>query len=218
MQRCSPAATRTSGSGPSPDPTITSPNDVIVEVGGAGFCRTDIHLWDGQFDAAQKAAGIDLPFVCGHETAGWVAEVGAGVTHVSCRSGTPCCCTRWPPAATARPAAPATTCTAPPACSPASTHPAYGGRLDVEILSEALFPETSFVGNICGTYNELVELVALTARGAVTLTTTTFGLDQVNEALHALEEGRMIGRGVLVPHQPGPTGPTPTARRHPCSP
>lgn len=77
----------------------------------------------------------------------------------------------------------------------------YGGRLDVEILSQALFPETSFVGNICGNYNELVELVALAARGAVRLTTTTFPLEGINEALHALDEGRMIGRGVLVPNE-----------------
>ena len=30
----------------------------------------------------------------------------------------------------------------------------YGGRLDVEILSEGLFPETSFLSSIVGTYNE----------------------------------------------------------------
>lgn len=51
------------------------------------------------------------------------------------------------------------------------------------------------------TYNELAELVALARRGAVTLETTTFGLDGINEALHALNEGRMIGRGVLVPNE-----------------
>jgi NAD+-dependent secondary alcohol dehydrogenase Adh1 len=39
-------------------------------------------LWLGQLDAMRKGAGIDLPFTCGHETAGWVAEVGSGVTHV----------------------------------------------------------------------------------------------------------------------------------------
>jgi NAD+-dependent secondary alcohol dehydrogenase Adh1 len=66
-----------------PDPEITAPDDVIVRVGAAGFCRTDIHMWDGQFDAMQKGAGVDLPFICGHENAGWVAEVGAGVHHLS---------------------------------------------------------------------------------------------------------------------------------------
>lgn len=77
----------------------------------------------------------------------------------------------------------------------------YGGTLNVEILSQALFPEASFVGNICGNYNELVGLVALAARGAVRLTTTTFPLEGINEALHALDDGRMIGRGVLVPNE-----------------
>ena len=71
----------------------------------------------------------------------------------------------------------------------------YGGRLDVEILSEGLFPETSFLSSIVGAYNEAVELVAL-------VTKTTFPLEGVNDALHALDEGRMIGRGVLVPTSP----------------
>jgi hypothetical protein len=48
-----------------PDPTITSPDDVIVRVGATGFRRTDIHLWDGQVDAAQEAAGVDLHCVAG---------------------------------------------------------------------------------------------------------------------------------------------------------
>jgi NAD+-dependent secondary alcohol dehydrogenase Adh1 len=77
----------------------------------------------------------------------------------------------------------------------------YGGTLQVKILEQALFPETSFVGCIVGNYNELVELVDLTARGLVKLTTTTFPLDGVNDAFHALDEGRMIGRGVLVPNK-----------------
>jgi NAD+-dependent secondary alcohol dehydrogenase Adh1 len=34
----------------------------------------------------------------------------------------------------------------------------------------------------------------------VELTATTFPLEGVNEAFHALHEGRMVGRGVLVPN------------------
>jgi threonine dehydrogenase-like Zn-dependent dehydrogenase len=41
----------------------------------------------------------------------------------------------------------------------------YGGSMEIEILSQALFPETSFLGSIVGTYNEAVELIALCARG-----------------------------------------------------
>jgi NAD+-dependent secondary alcohol dehydrogenase Adh1 len=47
----------------------------------------------------------------------------------------------------------------------------------------------------------LVELVNLTARGLVTLTTTTFPLERVNDTLHALDKGRMLGRGVLLPNE-----------------
>lgn len=65
-----------------PDPVLSRPDDVIVEVGAAGFCRTDVHLWLGHFASVHEAAGITLPFVCGHESAGWIVEVGAGVTHL----------------------------------------------------------------------------------------------------------------------------------------
>ena len=74
----------------------------------------------------------------------------------------------------------------------------YGGKIDVDIL-QVVLKEINFVGNICGTYNELVELMSLAASGRVKLTTTTFPLEGVNDALNALNEGRLIGRGVLVP-------------------
>jgi NAD+-dependent secondary alcohol dehydrogenase Adh1 len=63
-----------------PDPEISSPLDVIVKIGGAGVCRTDLHIMLGQWDAA---VGMPLPYVLGHENAGWVHEVGSGVTNVA---------------------------------------------------------------------------------------------------------------------------------------
>ena len=63
-----------------PDPQITSPTDVIVKIGGAGLCRTDLHLVEGQW--ADKT-GTPLPFTLGHENAGWVHEVGSAVEHLS---------------------------------------------------------------------------------------------------------------------------------------
>lgn len=66
-----------------PDPTLQNANDVIVEIEAAGFCRTDIHLWLGQFASFHDQAGITpLPFLCGHENAGTVVEVGSAVTHI----------------------------------------------------------------------------------------------------------------------------------------
>src|SRR3990170_4994036 len=61
-----------------PEPTITDPLDVIVRVGGAAVCRTDLHLVDGiMLEALGDPA---LPYTLGHETAGWVEEVGSAVT------------------------------------------------------------------------------------------------------------------------------------------
>jgi NAD+-dependent secondary alcohol dehydrogenase Adh1 len=331
-----------------PDPEITAADDVIVRVGAAGFCRTDIHIWDGQFDQMWQGAGIGLPFICGHENAGWIAEVGPGVPHLSvgqpvllhgvascgychfCRAGEDMHCTAssfpgiFAPGGfaeyvrtNARAVIPLPENLTPvdvaplgdagitayhavkkavPYAVPGSytvvlgagglghigiqalramtateiivvdrnpaalehargwgadhtvqtredrSHVAevrdltegagaqvvidyvgeggaerdavellapkgvdflvgYGGTLQVKILEEGLFPETSFVSCIVGPYNELVELVKLTAKGHVRLTSTTFPLEGVNEALHALDEGRIIGRGVLVPNE-----------------
>jgi NAD+-dependent secondary alcohol dehydrogenase Adh1 len=62
------------------EPQITGPNDVVVKIGGAGLCRTDLHLVEGQW--AEKT-GTPLPFTLGHENAGWVYEVGSAVEHLS---------------------------------------------------------------------------------------------------------------------------------------
>ncbi len=62
-----------------PEPTAQGPFDVVVKVGGAGVCRTDLHIMEGQWDTAM---GTPLPYVLGHENAGWVHEIGAAVTNV----------------------------------------------------------------------------------------------------------------------------------------
>jgi NAD+-dependent secondary alcohol dehydrogenase Adh1 len=328
-----------------PDPVITDPQDVIVRVGAAGFCRSDVHLWDGQLDEALQAGG-GLPHVCGHENAGWVEAVGDGVRHIAvgdavllhalatcghcraCRGGDDVHCVNASFPGFSAPGGfaqyvktNARACVplpegvtpldvGPLACGGITAYRAvkkaqalaypgsrtvvigagglghigiqclralteteiivvdrseaalaharewgaehvftaredgshvaeineltggaqvvldfvgeggaqneavqmlghngtdflvgYGGRLEVQILEQALNPETSFVGCILGTYNEMVELVAMVQRGAVTLAKTTFPLEGVNDAFHALEEGRMIGRGVLVPNE-----------------
>jgi NAD+-dependent secondary alcohol dehydrogenase Adh1 len=61
------------------EPAVTGPHDVIVRVGGAGLCRTDLHIQEGQW--AEKS-GVTLPYTLGHENAGWVYEVGPAVTNV----------------------------------------------------------------------------------------------------------------------------------------
>jgi len=63
-----------------PEPRVAGPLDVLVQVGAAGLCRTDLHIVEGQW--AEKS-GVQLPYTIGHENAGWVREVGSAVTNVA---------------------------------------------------------------------------------------------------------------------------------------
>ncbi|MGH8837084.1 MAG: NAD(P)-dependent alcohol dehydrogenase [Actinomycetes bacterium] len=62
-----------------PEPTVSGPLDVVVKIGGAGLCRTDLHIIEGQWAEAMNPT---LPYTLGHENAGWVHEVGSAVTNV----------------------------------------------------------------------------------------------------------------------------------------
>jgi 2-desacetyl-2-hydroxyethyl bacteriochlorophyllide A dehydrogenase len=59
-----------------PRPTAT-PGTVLLQVARCGICGTDSHIVRGRFPAP------NLPLIIGHEFAGTVVEVGAGVTHVA---------------------------------------------------------------------------------------------------------------------------------------
>ncbi len=324
------------------EPKITSPFDVIVRVGGAGLCRTDLHIIEGQFKTREQA-NLQLPYTLGHENAGWVAAVGSAVSNVSvgdavivypqvscglcqaCRAGDDMQCVRaaFPgmdvnggmaeflltharsmiklepglaPQDVAALADAGITAyhavkKAVPrlypgtkvvvigagglghigiqclkALTPAQiivvdrspealaltrawgadhtiladgTHVAhvlditngrgaevivdfvgegnavndgismlrragsyflvgYGGQLQVP-TGYIVSNEIQFVGNLVGTYNDLVELMALTTEGKVTLHTVTYPLAAASDAIHDLELGRIRGRGILIP-------------------
>lgn len=326
-----------------PDPQVTAPFDVIVRIGAAGLCRTDLHIWEGQFDEAQQEAGLSLPYPPGHENAGWVEAVGDAVTNVAvgdkvilhplvtcglcraCRDGDDVHCDRsdFPglfapggfaqylrsgarsviriddslepadvaPLADAGLTAyhaikkalpllyPGTTCVVIGAgglghigiqCLRAlsatrivvldvnesalalatewgADHTVrvdgdqvgavqeitqgrgadvvldfvgesgaekwgvdllkrkghyfvigYGGTLEVPTM-QIILTEISFIGNLVGSYNDLVELMDLAAQGKVELHTTRYPLDEINTALDDLDNGRLRGRGILVP-------------------
>lgn len=55
---------------PKPSPRA---GQVVVRIGGAGVCHSDLHVM-------KEDLGFKPPFTLGHENAGWVAELGAGVT------------------------------------------------------------------------------------------------------------------------------------------
>jgi NAD+-dependent secondary alcohol dehydrogenase Adh1 len=323
-----------------PDPQITGPFDVIVRIGGAGVCRTDIHIWEGQW--APKT-GIDLPYTIGHENAGWVQEAGSAVTNVAvgdavilhplitcglcraCRAGNDMHCQQgafpgintdggWAEylKTTARACVPLPDGIQPadvaahadagltayhavkkalPDLYPGTTAVVigagglghigiqalrvmsattivvvdrskealdlaaewgadatviadgshvdtvlemtdgngaeavidfvgeggtldegfamtradgnhyiigYGGTLDTPAI-DIISTERSYIGNLVGTYNDLVELMTLAGQGKVTLYTKTYPLDAAVDAMRDLHEGRLRGRGILVP-------------------
>jgi NAD+-dependent secondary alcohol dehydrogenase Adh1 len=322
------------------DPQITGPFDVLVRIGGAGLCRTDLHIIEGQW---KEKSGVTLPYILGHENAGWVEEVGSAVEHVApgdtvivhplitcglcraCRAGDDMHCansafpgisvdggmanylrtgarsvvklepTLHPKDIAALADAGLTAYHAVKKAipllypgtkavvigagglghigiqclkaltpaeiivvdrSPESLELAratgadhtvladesqrdtvmeltdgkgaevifdfvaeggalengipllqrhgsyyiigYGGMLSVPAI-DIISTEISFVGNLVGTYNDLVELMALTAQGKVTLHTAMYPLDAAVDAINDLDHGRLRGRGILIP-------------------
>src|ERR1700687_1710647 len=59
---------------PVPDP---GSGEALVQVIASGVCHTDVHAADGDWPVKPT-----LPFIPGHEGAGFVAKVGAGVKHL----------------------------------------------------------------------------------------------------------------------------------------
>jgi len=49
------------------------PGEVLIKIGGAGVCHSDLHVME-------EDLGFTPPFTLGHENAGWIAQLGAGVT------------------------------------------------------------------------------------------------------------------------------------------
>ncbi|MGZ6694908.1 MAG: NAD(P)-dependent alcohol dehydrogenase [Solirubrobacteraceae bacterium] len=323
------------------EPKVTGPLDVIVRIGGAGLCRTDLHVQEGQW--AEKS-GVELPYVLGHENAGWVHEIGSAVTNVAvgdtvilhplitcglchaCRAGDDVHCENntFPGISvdggfadlirtTARSVVKLDPVLHPKdiaaladagltayhavkkavsilypgtralvigsgglghigiQCLKAMTAAeiividpseealvlagelgadhtvrvdghrhvdqilemtdgagceavidftgekgaiqdgvellrragnyyviGYGENIDVPTI-DIISTEINFIGNLVGSYNDLRELMTLTAQGKVTLHTSTYPLDAVNDAMADLDQGRLHGRGILLP-------------------
>src|ERR1700688_4900180 len=55
---------------------VPGANHIVVDVRSCGICGTDLHLADGDYEAAR------YPLVPGHEFAGEVVAVGQGVSSV----------------------------------------------------------------------------------------------------------------------------------------
>jgi len=74
----------------------------------------------------------------------------------------------------------------------------YGENINVPTI-DVISREISFIGNLVGSYTDLEELMVLTAQGKVSLHTTTYPLEAINDAMNDLDGGRLQGRGILIP-------------------
>lgn len=324
------------------EPRIEGPFDVIVKIGAAGLCRTDIHVIEGQWQPLVDADNTLLPYIPGHENAGWVEEIGSAVTNVEvgdtvichplitcglchyCRAGKDMQCENgvfpgiWADGGFAqllktsarsvvkldpilepkdiaaladagltahhavrksvpdlyagtntvvlgagglghigiqclKAMTPTNVIVADPSeealalakelgadetvqvkegyadtviemtnggaevvfdfvgergaqgdawhmTRPAGSHYVigYGGKVEIPTI-DIISTERNIIGNLVGTYNDLVELMVLAARGQVTLHTSTYPLDAINDAVQDLNSGNLRGRGILVP-------------------
>ena len=54
---------------------VPGPGQVLVRVAGSGFCHSDLHIIDGELPILPR-----MPYTLGHENAGYVEELGEGVT------------------------------------------------------------------------------------------------------------------------------------------
>jgi NAD+-dependent secondary alcohol dehydrogenase Adh1 len=287
------------------EPKAAGPLDVVVRVGAAGLCRTDLHIQEGQW--AEKSQ-VELPYTPGHENAGWIHEVGSGVTNVEvgdtvivhpfitcglcrpCRSGDDMHCVNGsfpgidrdggfadflftsarsvvkldpslePKDIAALADAGLTAMTPTEIIVVDPSEPAlalarelgadhtvqvdgshvkqvreltdgrgaqaiidfvgengaiedgvamiedggfyyvigYGENVNIPTI-DVISREISFIGNLVGTYVDLEDLMTLTAQGQVKLHTTTYPLDAINDAMADLDNGRLQGRGILIP-------------------
>lgn len=67
---------------PIPQP---GPGEILIKLQASGVCHSDVHVWQGDM----RPAFDPDPFILGHEGAGIVAALGAGVTdwHIGDRAG-----------------------------------------------------------------------------------------------------------------------------------
>ena len=74
----------------------------------------------------------------------------------------------------------------------------YGEDINVSAF-EMITTEKNIIGNLVGTWAELTELMSLADKGLVNLATQEYSLVDANLALQDLNNGKVKGRGVLIP-------------------
>jgi 2-desacetyl-2-hydroxyethyl bacteriochlorophyllide A dehydrogenase len=78
-----------------PEPTLTAPDDALVQIAASGICGSDLHIYHGRVP-------VEVGFTIGHEFVGTVVEAGdevrrvavgdrvLGTFHTACATCAPC--------------------------------------------------------------------------------------------------------------------------------
>jgi NAD+-dependent secondary alcohol dehydrogenase Adh1 len=74
----------------------------------------------------------------------------------------------------------------------------YGGTVSIPTI-DIISTEINVVGNLVGTYSDLVQLMVLAETGKVSLHTKTYPLASALDAFRDLDAGNVRGRAILVP-------------------
>jgi alcohol dehydrogenase, propanol-preferring len=75
----------------------------------------------------------------------------------------------------------------------------FGGQIKIP-LAQFVIGEYSVIGSLWGNYNELCDVIELAKiTGKLKHSIHKFALEDINEAISLLKEGKIVGRAVIVP-------------------
>ena len=74
----------------------------------------------------------------------------------------------------------------------------FGSQIKIPLV-RAVLQEYQVYGSLWGNYNELCEVIELAKAGKIKHNIQKFRLSEINEAIKLLKNGKIVGRGVIIP-------------------
>lgn len=74
----------------------------------------------------------------------------------------------------------------------------FGSQIKIPLV-RAVLQEYQVYGSLWGNYNELCEVIELAKAGKIKHNIQKFPLSEINEAIQLLKNGKIVGRGVIIP-------------------
>ena len=74
----------------------------------------------------------------------------------------------------------------------------FGSQIKIPLV-RAVLQEYQAYGSLWGNYSELREVIELAKTGKIKHSIQKFPLNEINEAIQLLKNGKIVGRGVIIP-------------------